>query len=324
MSLEAEGERQVSATGQEQVQAQAKGKITIYKKTPGAERLIKNTRFQDSTGKVFRITESAVVPGAVENASGQLVPGSITAEVFADDIGEEYNLSAGTKFSVPGFQEGGYTELYNAIYAENETAFTGGFDGVKFIIDDQELETAKQALQMELRDSLLARVPAEQPSGFVVFESAITFTFQSLPAVEYGDNLATIKEKALLQIPMFKEKEFSAYLAKSTVPGYENEPVRTDNLDELTFTYVTATTSGSDIGNLNSLSFKLTGKPQLVWTFDEGKLKTDLLGSAKTALTTVLGAYPAIEKAEAVVKPFWKRTFPTELDQIEIIEYINR
>lgn len=324
MRLEAEGERQVSATGQEEVKELATGEITIYKKTPEAERLIKNTRFESPGGLVFRITESVVVPGAVENASGDLVPGSIKAEVFADDIGEQYNLAASTNFTVPGFKEGGYDELYASIYAENDEAFTGGFEGLKFIIDDKELETTKQSLQMELRDSLLSRVPEEKPSGFVVFDSATTFTYESLPAVEYGDNLATIKERALLQIPIFKDADFASYIAEATVPGYENEPVRIDNLTDINFTYTSATTTNSDIGNVNSVSFKLTGKPQLVWTFDEGKLTTDLLGAPKTALTSILGAYPAIEKAEAVVRPFWKRSFPTDMDEIQIIEKIER
>lgn len=324
MRLEAEGERQVSATGQEEVKELATGKITIYKNTPGAERLIKNTRFESPNGLVFRITESVVVPGAAENSSGETVPGSIRADVFADDIGENYNLLAGTSFTVPGFKEGGYDELYNSISAKNETDFTGGFEGVKFIIDDKELETTKQALQMELRDSLLGRVAEEKPSGFVVFDEAITFTYESLPAVEYGDNLATIKEKALLQIPIFKEEAFATYIGEATVPGYEKEPVRIDNLPEIKFSYTSATTTNSDIGNYDSISFKLAGKPQLVWTFDEGKLATDLLGAPKTALINILGAYPAIEKAEAVVKPFWKRTFPTDIDEIEIIEKIER
>jgi hypothetical protein len=323
LSLEADGERQVSATGQEQITEQAKGKITIFKKTAGAERLIKNTRFQTADGLVFRISESAVVPGAVKNASGELVPGSIKAEVFADVAGEKYNLAPGSQFTVPGFKEGGFDDLYNAISATNEEAFVGGFDGMRFTIDDKELNTAKQSLQMELRDALLTRLNNEKPSGFVVFDSAVTFTYQSLPAVEYGDNLATIKEKALLQIPIFKDQDFSQFVAKATVPAYDGQPVRIDNMAELTFAYDSATTSISDIGNFTSVKFKLVGKPLLVWTYDENRLKADLLNVSKTALTSILGAYPGIERAEATVRPFWKRSFPKDMGQIKIIESIT-
>ena len=323
MTLEAEGERQVSATGQELIEEQATGELTIYKSTPGAERLIKNTRFESPSGQIFRITESAVVPGAVENSSGELISGSIKAIAFADSVGDTYNLNAGTEFTVPGFKEGGYDDLFAAVTATNEQDIIGGFSGKKFIIDEAELETAQQALQMELRDSLLERIDSEKPTGFVVFDNAVTFTYQSLPAVEYGDNLATIKERALLQIPIFKKEDFAAFIAKATVPGYEGEAVRIDNLTDLTFSYSSATTTSFDIGNLDVLTFKLTGKPQLVWTFDVENLKADLLGAPKASLNSVLTAYPALIKAQAVVKPFWKRTYPTKTKDIEIIEVIK-
>ena len=315
MSLEADGERQVSATGQEQVTEQATGRITVFKTTPGTQRLIKNTRFETRDGKIYRAVETVVVPGAVDGN-----PGFIDAEVFADAPGEEYNIETG-RFTVPGLEDD--EALFNAIYAEVASPITGGFNGTKFIIDDTELETAKQALQMELRNALLERVDEEKPAGFVVFEPAVTFTYQTLPAVEYGENLATIKEKARLQIPLFKNEDFAEYIAAATVPGYEGEPVRIDDHTALTFMYVSATTSATDIGNLDSLEFNLAGRPQIIWTYDQGKLATDLLGSSKTALPGILGAYPAIEKAEAVIRPFWKRSFPNDLDKIEIIEIVG-
>ena len=74
---------------------------------------------------------------------------------------------------------------------------------------------------------------------------------------------------------------------------------------------------------LPSLEFNLSGKPEIVWEYDEGKLKTDLLNVNKTALPSVLGGYPAIERAEAVIRPFWKTKFPTDLGEIEFIEVIG-
>jgi hypothetical protein len=194
---------------------------------------------------------------------------------------------------------------------------------MKFIIDPAELEVAQQALRTELRNSLLTRIAAEKPAGFVLFPDAVTFTYESLPSVAYGDNLATIKEKVLLRIPLFKEDEFAKFLAVATIPGYEGNPVRIDNYDTFTFAYTNATTSSSDISNETSISFNLTGKPQIIWTFDAEKLKADLVNANKTALTTVLGGYPAIEKANAVIRPFWKTKFPTKIDEIEVKEEIS-
>jgi hypothetical protein len=287
MTLEAEGERQVTATGQEATQSQAEGTILIYNEEQADPvRLVTNTRFETSDGLIFKIKDSAVVPGYTEGNDGQRVPGVITAEVFADEVGEQYNVQP-TKFTIPGFK--GEPE-YETVYAESVEPMTGGFDGMKFIIDEDELKTSQQALRTELRDSLLNRIEAEKPAGFLVFTGSVSFTYVTLPSVEYGDNLATIKEKVLMRIPLFKEDTFSEYIAEATIPGYEGGEIRITDHTSIDFKYENATTSASDISQLEVLQFNLIGKPQMVWEYDEGKLKTDLLNANKTALPSVLGA----------------------------------
>lgn len=320
MTLEAEGERQVTASGQEQVTSQAEGTIFIYNEQQSdSVRLVTNTRFESPEGLIYKLKDPAIIPGYTTDASGKKVPGVTTAEVYADEVGETYNIGP-SKFTIPGFKD---EPEYTTIYAESTSGFTGGFDGMKFIIDPAELEVAQQALRTELRNSLLTRIDAEKPAGFVLFKDAVTFTYESLPSVEYGDNLATIKEKVLLRIPLFKEDEFAAYIAKATIPGHEGEPVRINGYESFAFAYTNATTSSSDIGSATSLEFNLTGKPQIIWKYDAEKLKADLINANKTALTSVLGAYPAIEKANAVIRPFWKTKFPTKIDEIKIIEVIE-
>ncbi|MBC7564714.1 hypothetical protein H7100_00565 [Candidatus Saccharibacteria bacterium] len=323
MTLDASGERQVKATGQSTVTKQATGEIEISKSTAGTERLIKNTRFQTADGLIYRIQESVVVPGAGKDASGNLVPGSIRAQVFADEVGEKYNIPASTKLMVPGFKEGGYTELYNAISATNGQAFTDGYNGPKFIINDDELSTARQSLQLELRNSLLEKVKAERPANFTTFDSAIAITYSQLPPTQYGDNLVTIKEQAILQIPLFQKDDFASFIAKGTITGYEGEPVRIDNLQNLNFVYTDATTSQSNIANEKELHFKITGVPRIVWTFDSEKMKTELLGMAKTGFNGVLAQYTGIERGEVEIRPFWKRSFPINLKDITITEDLS-
>ena len=320
LTLDAGGERQVKASGQSTTTKQATGEIEISKATPGTQRLIKNTRFQTDSGLIFRVQESVIIPGAGKDASGKLVPGSIRAQVFADEAGDKYNVPAGTKFSVPGFKEGGDTELFNAISAANGQAFIDGFSGQKFVINDAELATAKQSLELELRNSLLEKVKAERPADFTTFDSAIAITYTELPPTQYGDNLVTLKEQATLQVPLFKNTDFAAFIAKAVITGYEDEPVRIDNLQNLTFAYTDATTSRSNIANLASLTFKITGVPKLVWTFDGEKMKTELLGKEKTAFNSVLKGYTGIERGEVEVRPFWKRSFPTNIKDITIAE----
>lgn len=322
MTLETTGEAQVSATGQFQVEEQTTGVIEIIKTTPGAERLIKNTRFRTPDGLIFRIEESVIVPGSIEE-NGTNIPGTIQAEVFAEEAGEEYNIPANTKLDIPGFEEGGYTELYKSITARNPEVFTGGYNGPQYQIDPNELSTAKQALQIKLRDNLLSRVNAEKPADFIAFLDAVAVTYNELPTIEYGKDLVTIKEQAILQIPLFKSDEFASFLAEQTVSIYNDEDIRIKDPDVFEFSYTSPTTSSSVIANETSLTFNLIGKPLFVWEYDTPKLTGDLAGLPKTAITNVVKAYPGIEMAKAHITPFWKRTFPEKPEEIIVIEELE-
>jgi len=314
LTLEAEGQREVTATGQEEVEEQATGALTIYKKTAGDERLIKNTRFESPDGLVFRITESVVVPGGTSDN-----PGRVVAQVFADQAGPEYNLPANIEFKVPGFAENDLTDLYNSIYGVNQEPFNGGHRGPKFTIDETELAAATDSLRSELREALQGRVAGARPAGYIVYDSSIAFEYQALPGEDIGNGRVLLKEKAILRAPMFKNEDFAAFIASATVPGYENEPVRLADHSALTFSYAsTSTFSGAE-----TFSFNLVGRPKIIWTYDQEQLKRDLAGGAQTALNTVLGGYPAIEKANATIRPFWYNSFPDNPEEIEIIEDLS-
>lgn len=318
MTLEATGERQLAATGEEEVSEQATGEIIVMNTSDSSERLIKNTRFETPDGLIFRATESIVVPAGTEED-----PGTVRAQVFADEAGEEYNIDP-TTFVVPGYREGGYDALYEAITARSETPMQGGFDGITYTVDDDELEVAQASLHEELRSALMDRVANERPAGFVLFDNSLAFTTESLPTVESGEDMVTIKEKVLLHAPIFEDDALAAFVAAATIPGYEEESVRIEDTDALTFAYAATSTASTDLRNLDSFEFKLSGQPQIVWTFDEAQLREDLAGAQKTALQTVLGGYPAIERAEAVIRPFWKRSFPENPDAIDIVESLDR
>lgn len=318
MTLEETKESQVQATGKIDIEEQATGIIEISKSTPGAERLIKNTRFRSPNGLVYRIQESVVVPGAVNGN-----PGTIQAEIFADEVGEQYNLDAGTTFDIPGFEEGGFMDLFRSISASNPSPITGGFDGPQFQIDDGELNTARQAIQIELRNSLLEKIDSNKPAGMIAFPGAVAITYNQLPAIEYGQDLVTIREQAVLQIPLFKADDFGTFIAQEAVATYDGGPVRVDDPSQLVFKYSSATTSSSVVANADSLRFSLTGKPRLIWEYDADKLTRDLAGLPKTAISNAITAYPGIERARVQVTPFWQRTFPENPEEIEIIEVIE-
>lgn len=318
LSLEATAERQVTATGQEEVTSQALGQIEISKTTAGSERLVRNTRFMTDSGLVFRIDESVSVPGATDEG-----PGTIRVDVFADEAGEEYNIAAGVAMNVPGFQESGLTELYNAISARSVSAFSGGFDGPQYIINDDELADAREALQSELRRALLDKIDREKPAGFVVYNDAVAITFNQLPASEASGNTVTLREEGVLQIPMFREEDFAEYIAATTLSDYDRLPVRLEDVNKITFAYTDEETKSSDLNTLEELNFTLNGQNRVIWQFNAEDLQVDIVGKDKTAVNQAIDKYPGIRSADAIIRPFWKSTFPRERANIRITEVIS-
>ncbi len=323
MTLEDSTEKQVTASGKEQVSEQATGEIIIYKTTPGAQPLIKSTRFESSDGLIFKLFESVTVPGGALGESGEPVPGSVKVKVFGESVGEQYNLPP-TKFTVPGLASD--SKLVKSISAVSETEFTGGFDGENLVLDEAELNTIKEELEKDLRRSLLARAGREKPAGFIFFDSAALFDFELLPVTvaDYDDKLVTIKQKATLKAPLFRADQFASFIAAATIQDYQQrEAVRINDYSELFFAYEQPIKEGVGISLPEELSFRLTGKPLIVWTYDEERLKADLVGISRTALDNqngMISTYPAIKSVTARVRPFWRQSFPIEIDKIEIIE----
>lgn len=316
LTLEEVREETVPATGQEEVDERAEGEIIIYNEystTP--QRLIKNTRFESPEGRIYRIPESIVVSGYTENG-GEIVPGSITSTVFADEPGDAYNTEEAT-FTIPGLEG---TDQFEDMYARVQTPIAGGFSGLKFIVEDALLAQRRADMQASAETELRERLESERPAGFHYFPDSVTITSQQLPSMQSGDSEVTLREKVELHVPLFANNELARYLAENTTVGYEGEPVRVQNLENIAFAY--ASTSKAITGS-ESIQFALSGNALLVWDYDEEALQNDLTGVSKTAVPAILGGYPAISRAESAIRPFWKRSFPEDSDDIHITEVVE-
>jgi hypothetical protein len=320
LTLEEIGERTVAATGSEEAEERATGEITVYNAhSTDSQRLIKNTRFESPDGKIYRINDSIVVPGYTKDGSGKIVPGSTTVSVFADAPGEAYNI-APTRFTVPGLKG---SDQFENIYAESKAPMNGGFIGTKLIVEESSLAQAQDAIRTELREKLLGRLQNERPSGFTLYSDAVKIGFESLPSIDAGANEATVREKAILTVPIFAEGPFAQYIAQNTITEYAGEAVRIEDPSKLAFAYTATSSPEAALRQDNRLEFSLAGNIRVIWDYDENQLREDVAGVAKSDLPSVLATYPAIERATTVIRPFWKRSFPETPQKIRIIESVG-
>lgn len=312
VTVSKEASRIVKATGSEQIDRPASGTIVIYNDfSEETQKLIVNTRFQTPEGLVYRIQESVTVPG--KNTDG--TPGSIEAKVFADETGESHNIGL-SDFTIPGFKEGGDLERFQKFYARSKTPMTGGFSGTVPVASEADTDAAVTALEAELTEALATDAGTSLPEGFVVIPDSGSYTFETLPneaGADSGSVVITVRgESHLLAV---NSTDVARDAASERIQGYTGEPVAFVDPTTLSFSIVDAST---DIVSATSTQIRVSGLSTLVWTFDTDDLASRLAGISRADTDEVFRDYQGIERADVVVKPFWKRSLPDTIEEITI------
>jgi hypothetical protein len=300
----------VPATGEEVAEVQASGMVTIHNNFSEApQRLIKNTRFESPDGLIYRIHEATEVPGT-KRVNGQSVPGEVTVEVFADKVGEQYNI-APTRFTIPGLKG---DSRFEAIYAESKDPMQGGFSGIRKTVDPEEARRVQDATVAQLTEELTQQAKLEKPPGYILFNGATEVEARSLPPQPHEAGVL-LTEEVTLKAAIFDVNAISTFVARALIADFDHEPVTIPNLEILTFMLATGTSIEDE-----RVRFSLSGEPRIVWLFDENRLQQDLAGKSKSAdvFNTILSTHPGIESGRAYLRPFWQQSFPSDPSRIDI------
>lgn len=304
----------VTASGSQHVSKQASGLITIYNAFGTAsQRLIANTRFEAPDGKIYRIHDSVVVPGAIKKPDGTLTPGSVTATVFADSPGPEYNRSDTVQLTIPGFKK---DPRYTKFSAQSQGPISGGFVGDQAAVSPTDLAKAQTDLNQQLTAALQSNLVQSVPPEYAGINNSVSITFSDVVQTPGSGNTVTLSQSATANVAIVRVTDLAAALAKMDVSGYAGEPVNFSTTGGSVLVGIASSTGKTVSGPLPLL---IQGTPVLVWQFDPTALKQALLGKEKAAFESVIKTFqPAITKAEASVRPFWKSSFPSNPDKLTI------
>lgn len=302
------------ATGVKDIKQKSKGEIVIYNAFSSKDQgLVERTRFEAPDGKIYRIAESIIVPGA-KISGGEIVPSSIEVTVYADNPGEEYNMGL-TDFTIPGFKG---DVKYEKFYARSKTAMTGGFKGVTTIISKDDIERVRNSIRAELRDELIAEAKDSIPDDFILYDDAIIIEFNSSETGPKEGNKAEqfeIVETGILSGFLVRKSDISKVLTSKYL-GIENN-VSVVNLKDITFTL-----SERDKEN-TEIIFELEGRGHFVWDIDEILLKNELTKRNFDKYEEIFRNYLSIERAEIIFKPFWWRKIPKKPSRITYTQILK-
>ncbi len=137
-----DGTVSTATTGKKDVGEKAKGSITFYNNSDSKKTISSGTTISSSNNLDF-VTNGDV---SVASASGDATsskPGTVSVGVTAKNIGSEYNLPSGAKFSIDGVSS-------SILAAKNDSAFSGGSKKVVTVVAKKDTDTLIEDLTKQL------------------------------------------------------------------------------------------------------------------------------------------------------------------------------
>jgi hypothetical protein len=307
-------EQTFQSSGERDVAQKAKGKITVYNEYGTAtQTLIATTRFESSSGMIFRTLKTVTVPGTTVK-NGEITPGKIDVEVIADKAGDAYNIAAG-KFTIPGFKEKGDMDRYNKFYGESTETMRGGIVGKAKVVTDQDYINAKETVSKKLISDIEAELHS-QASGLKI----LTLSAPEVKEVnsnaqpdEAADSFV-VSETAEIKTIAFKESDLYD-LISLYIGNLNNLMILPEKLN-LEFKDVKFNKDSS------TLEFNVFVKGPAYAKIDKDKIIKDLIGKDEASIKDYVKGIEGIASARVILSPFWVRKVPANQDRIKFeLEY---
>ena len=309
ISITKQGSLSLTATTTQDVETKATGSIIVFNDySTAAQKLVANTRFETSSGLIYRISKSVSVPGKTTKA-GVTTPGSVTVTVTADQVGTKYNIDL-SDFTVPGFTG---EPQFDGIFARSKTVMAGGFSGTEPVISSATRSTAEASIRAHLATELFADASSSVPDGYILYPNAESINYTSLSDTVGSGNTVTINEQGVFTGFALNVSAIDTALAGDVVKSYSGEPITVANLSALTFS-----TNALPTATSSALSFTLSGTAKFIWSIDAGTFSAQLAGKPKSDFTAILQGYPHVDKASVSFFPFWLGSFPSNPSAITI------
>lgn len=310
--LEMEDSRNFPTTGEKDIEEYAKGKIMVYNQYSSSDQtLVKTTRFLSEGGKLFRLVETIIIPGAIIE-EGQIIPSSKEVEIIADETGEAYNIGP-SKFTIPGFKG---TPKYESFYAASGESMTGGAKGRMRVATQDDIEGATEIVSLELKEKIQKQFDKKIPKDLKFLEDAqvleIVESNSTLQADQPGKEFViTIKARAWGLA--FKEEDVFYLIKENISDKISDNKILVPSSIEVNYSEVkTDLVQGKAV-------FTCQVKSEVAWNLDKETLRENLIGRNEIEVRKYLSSLAEIESAKVMFWPFWVKKIPQSKAKIKII-----
>ncbi len=307
ITVEKVASKDVKSEGTVNVQQAAQGSITISNNQPTSQQLIKNTRFESADGHIFRIHDSIVVPAGKDG-----VPGTLAVTVYADAVGDSFNIPA-TTFKLPGLKG---NKAYELVTAKSTEAMSGGFSGPRPSVAQGTKDKEYALLRTELATQIDTAINQKIPEGYVLLKGASFVSYGDQPDAPAAGGEVTLSQKAVATAVVFPREALASSIAGAADGTYGGETVTLIKDSGLT---LLSANGAAPLPADQEFLFSLNGEAAVRFIVEANKIAGAVAGKSRQAAEIALTAFPEIEHATIVIRPFWASSFPADPTKIDIV-----
>lgn len=302
-----------TATGEKKVGEKATGIITVSNCSesesftlPGGTKF---TAQNDAEGRTFTSNQNETVPGAVFSGGKCQNAGTVDVEVTASKVGDQYNLAAGTPYTI---------ENYPNLDAEGNQ-MTGGTSRTITVVSKQDVNKARKSLLQAERGSTKQELATRFEEDVKVLEDSFTQKVKDVSSTpEVGEKAST--GKVVVEVTYFQfgvTKDNLVQIIESELErqqddgGEEPTSVIESEIDNATITLRKKPSSSRYV-------FRVQTKAVLGPDVDLEQLKRDIAGQGYSESLDQLKNLPKVADAEIDLSPFWVFSVPSNPESISI------
>lgn len=251
----------------------------------------------------FVTTATVNVPGA-DVVRGEIVAGTINVGIVAEEIGSEYNLTAGN-----------YVSSVDGV-AATASATTGGSSHDAVVVTADDILKANQMLMELSSDSVKKQLTKQFVNGeFVIADSFTVDRADAVSTPAVGGELTAGKAKltsaTTFSITAIAKSEIQAYLKEIINKQVSNnQRIYDDGIDEVKLV------SYSKIDTQETVNITTTGKigPDI----SEAIIKKLVKGKGYGDVQSTLGSIKGVSDVDTKFSYFWVTTVPDDLKKITV------
>ncbi|MCX6743630.1 MAG: hypothetical protein NT116_05355 [Candidatus Parcubacteria bacterium] len=289
-----DGEKELDATGSQQVSSEFSGKVKLINKLGATQSLIVKTRLLSPDGTLFRLKNQTEIPAG----------GSQVADVYPDDP-TKTTATNGTKFTIPGLSQ----NMQQFVYAEADGDFISAGQVFK-VVSQEDLDKAVSSYADELAQQALK--DADPNMAKILSKEIITKEFSQ----KAGDQIDKFKIKLNIKVigVIFDENQVKTF-AKKTLDGQVTADYQliSDSSDQLIYEI-----EKTDLAN-RLVQIKSNIKGMMIISENSQILDRDkLIRMSQQDLKSYLENFDNIERVDINFFPSWAKKMPFFQDHIII------